>query len=412
MSIRLPGRRITVGCALAADGLYVAVPAGRSRAPLQFSLVWNETSPTPWPERFQLAMNELVTRCGTSHLALRMAILPPLLRHRFVSLPAIAAEDARRVLRRDAGRYFCGVKTEQEVAVTRKRRGAALGAAAADIALLDAMERAVTNAGAELVAVFSAYDVWARIACDSMAGPQASAVSAAVIGATRYDRLTIERRQLLALRYGPARHFDGKADIAIPDDESWRQRTAAAAATDRSAVPLVLERLREARAQLLWREARWWGVAAVLLLALAGALDLWGLGRERDALRIVRQAEREATSGAVTLRETATLRARHLEALTLARHSAPRWTPLLAQLAETLPADAYLTGLQAAADSIIIEGVAGSAAGVFNALHEMRGIAQVRALAPIRHERVDGEAAIERFVIGLQLASTAVEAKP
>lgn len=411
MKLKISGRRIAVGCALGSDGLYVAVPERRGAASLQLIVPWGAPA-TSWEERLVPAMQEIVTRCGTSHLALQIALLPPLVRHRFVSLPAMAVEDVRRVLRRDAGRYFCGAREAQEVAVARGGKGAPLSVAAVDAALMDALERSITSAGAHLGAVFSAYDIWNRIAGRELPAASGAALSVVVLGDARYDRLRTERKQLVALRYGPARLFDGIADVTIADDESWRLRTALHAARARGAVPFVLERLRAAAVHMAWRNVRWLGMAAAVLLVLAGALDLWGLQRERDLLRAVRRAEQAATSGALALREAAALRARHLEALTTARATAPRWTPVLARLAETLPADAYLTGLRAAADSVVIEGVAGSSAGVFNALHEMPGVSQVRALAPIRHERTDGEATIERFVIGLELIPSAGESRP
>lgn len=410
MKLTISGRRIAVGCALGSDGLYVAVPERRGAASLQFTIPWAEPA-TSWEERLGPAMQEIVTRCGTSRLALQVAPLPPLVRHRFVSLPAMAVEDVQRVLRRDAGRYFCGAREEQEVAVARRGKGTPLSVAAVDAALLDALERSITSAGAHLGAVVSAYDIWGRIAGREAPAATGAALSVVVVGDARYDRLGIERQQLVALRYGPARLFDGIADVTIADDESWRLRTALHALRARGAVPFVLERLHAAAARRAWRNVRWLGMAAAVLLVLAGALDLWGLQREREMLRTVRRAEQAATSGALALREAAALSARHLVALTTARATAPRWTPVLARLAETLPADAYLTGLQAVADSVVIEGVAGSAADVFNALHEMPGVSQVRALAPIRHERTNGEATIERFVIGLELVRSVGEPK-
>lgn len=397
-----------VGCALGADALYVAIVGRRGTEPDTFTCQWSEEqAERPWPERFAAAMQEIVSRCGTSRVALRVAILPPLARHRFIALPALSLDDARRVLQRDATRYWCGVGAEQAVAVTRPvRPRGPLAAVAVDAALLDALERVVADSGAQLDGVCSAADVWAAHV------PTVADGQIAVLGDVRYDRLEVFRGRLIGLRSGPARFLDGGADAVHRDDGSWRLRTAVLALRANHGDPLISDRLREAAARRAWRHSMYLGGAAAVLLAVAGGLDLWGLQREHAHVRAVRQTAQSATAHALSLRELVALRVGHLAALSAARQQAPRWTAMLAQLAEALPGDAYLTGLQATVDSVIIEGVAGSAAGVFNALHEMGGVSQVQALAPIRHERTEGQAAIERFVIGLSWSDSTLAARP
>ena len=108
------------------------------------------------------------------------------------------------------------------------------------------------------------------------------------------------------------------------------------------------------------------------------------------------------------LRETMEGIEARLTALAAAETGASRWSGIIAEVAEHLPSDAHLIGMRGTGDSLLLEGVAARAAGVFESLQLAPGVAGVRAAAPIRQEGQDSGAAVERFSLGARLATTRV----
>ena len=92
-----------------------------------------------------------------------------------------------------------------------------------------------------------------------------------------------------------------------------------------------------------------------------------------------------------------------LAALTDAERGALDWTAVLDQVAATLPPDAYLTGFRASGDSLVIEGAARRAAGVFEGLQAATRLSRVRPAGPIRQELRDSAPPIERFIASATL---------
>ena len=65
-----------------------------------------------------------------------------------------------------------------------------------------------------------------------------------------------------------------------------------------------------------------------------------------------------------------------------------------------------------AADSLLLEGIADRAVGVFEAMQAAPDVLGVRAQAPIRRELRDGDQPIERFSLAARLGVTPQEDDP
>jgi Tfp pilus assembly protein PilN len=145
--------------------------------------------------------------------------------------------------------------------------------------------------------------------------------------------------------------------------------------------------------------------AAALLLLSAG-FELWGAHRELAALHGQRETIRGTVVKAMELREAVAEVDDRLRGLAAAETAASRWSGVIADVAEHLPADAHLISLRGAGDSLVLEGVAARAAGVFESLQQAPGVAGVRAEAPIRQEARDSAPPVERFSLGARLAAS------
>ncbi|HKG92324.1 MAG TPA: hypothetical protein VKA84_10550, partial [Gemmatimonadaceae bacterium] len=167
---------------------------------------------------------------------------------------------------------------------------------------------------------------------------------------------------------------------------------------------LLPERIHAARRRREARLATAMLAAAGLMLAAAGALQLWGTRRELAQVTAARSALRGRLAGVLATRDTLAAVGGQLAELRAAEAGAPRWSPALAVVARYLPRDAYALSFRTDADSIVVEGVAEHAAPVFDALRRAPGVLAVRAQGSIRQEIQDGGAALERFTLVARLA--------
>jgi hypothetical protein len=88
-----------------------------------------------------------------------VALVPPLVRVRHIALPPLREAERRRVLERDAGRYFVGLGEPHivgSVALTRRTIPVSVFAAAAPARLIEEIEAAVAAAGWVLAAIVPA----------------------------------------------------------------------------------------------------------------------------------------------------------------------------------------------------------------------------------------------------------------
>jgi Tfp pilus assembly protein PilN len=142
---------------------------------------------------------------------------------------------------------------------------------------------------------------------------------------------------------------------------------------------------------------------AAALVIVSGGLLLWGLKRELRATVAERTAIRPEVSRALAVRaDIGGLDARSAMIATL-RSATPRWSAVLASIAQALPSDAHLTSIQAHADTVVLEGVAARAGGVFEALQRDPDITAVHSNAPVRQQLQDGTP-VEHFAVAARLA--------
>jgi len=156
---------------------------------------------------------------------------------------------------------------------------------------------------------------------------------------------------------------------------------------------------RTASQRLAWQLA---GIAAALVI-IAGGLMLWGAKRELRATVGERAAIRSEVARALALRsDIGGLDARASMIATL-NSTTPRWSSVISSVARALPTDAHLTSIQAHADTIVLEGVATRAGGVFEALQRDPDITAVHSNAPVRQQLQDGTP-VEHFGVAARLA--------
>jgi Tfp pilus assembly protein PilN len=103
---------------------------------------------------------------------------------------------------------------------------------------------------------------------------------------------------------------------------------------------------------------------------------------------------------------------RQLAALAATQRAAPQWSDVISNLAVHLDEHSYLTSLRARDDSLLVEGIAVSAARAFDSMFQTPGLVSVKAAAPVRRESPQGGPALERFTIGAVVAHGPPAAAP
>src|SRR5205809_962886 len=128
--MRLFGRAPRIAIALGVDRLVAVLPHGRR-------LETTEVADLP------RAFGELKTTTALSRASVTVALVPPLVELRRLSLPRLRDEERRRVLTRDAARYFVGAQEPQVIGTeVLPAAGAPVLAAAAPAQLVDAAQYA------------------------------------------------------------------------------------------------------------------------------------------------------------------------------------------------------------------------------------------------------------------------------
>ncbi len=347
-----------------------------------------------------------------------IALLPPLAQARLLELPPLRPAEYRRILSRDAARYFptgdvAQVAAGEPLAARGPRRSLPrVLAAVAASDLIEALVRTVDAAGWQLGSIVPAEVAWLQRLRGEVAALVVPAgtlvavlrVAGGVPVALRRVRRPLHEAPRVVREVIAELERDGAA-VQVLDDALSAAAAGAVRAPGPELLPdrVVVERRRRVNRRVIQLSA-----AALALLLAAAGLDLWGARRELAAVASRRAAIREEVAAALARQDTLeSLVARHA-ALERAGGAAVRWSEVLTDFSDYLPRDAHLSAFRGRADSVGLEGIARRAAGVFEALRRAPRVAGVRADAPIRQETSQsGGPPVERFAVAARLASDA-----
>ena len=375
--MRRPSFRPHIGIALAKDRVVAALPDGRR---LEATEVVDLHS----------AFAELREAARTKRATVSVALVPPLVEVRHIALPPLLESERRRVLERDAGRYFVGLREPQVVAST----STPVFAAAAPARLVEAIEAAVAAVGWVLAAIVPAQSAWAAA--------RDGHVVVRLAHGTELLRV-VRGRVLERRRFRPAGGDPASADLrdAFETEDPVASAAKHAPATfepDLCSAPRHAMRQRRAR-----RVASALAGAALVCAILAAAVDYWGLHRELTAVGERRAELGPRVAAAMQRRDSLAVLTGNLTTLGTLEGSAARWSVFLTDLADKLPRDAHVVALRGRGDSVVVEGVAGRAISVFQALQQMPRVTTVRAEAPIRRDVASNGTVREQFALSARL---------
>lgn len=399
------------------------------------------------------ALRELRDAVGGDAGAIAVSLLPPLVRMRRLELPPLTDEETRRVIERSAGRYFTGVRDPQTVGVVRLthqlRRTGIVVAAAAPARLINAILEAAHATGWSVSGIVPAHAAWVAGARAQWSQLGRESAQLAVLREDTTELVRIERGAIAAIRqFGVAsarldQLIDAVADpgdglgplplltigpdhrrdeligplrdrgIALGERAArWRamsqspEAMAAAFAGDAHGFDLLPQAAHAVRDHRTRLAAAWLAAAAVLLVLIGAAAQLWDAKRELAALEAKRAEIRAAVSEVVEARGMIDAIQRRVAALTPLESNATHWSAVLAEVARYLPRDAYLVDVRGASDSLMVEGLAGRAAGTFAALERAPTIRSVRPAGAIRRDVTADGVPVERFSIAARLAGS------
>ncbi len=371
--------------------------------------------------------------------SLAVALMPPLAEVRSIPLPPLGDDEVLQLLARSGGRYFLGARGPQVIGVMPRARGEGEQprvVVAAAARLVTAIEGAVLAAGWAGVTLVPAEAAWAAAAGAIWPGRVGGVVGLVIAesdhtlvieseggglrGVRRFrtaDRdaaLLVEALRPLdtvavvggdAPRAQVVRALAGLGVSVQPIPEAWATAAsdpAALAARMASAVSaprLASARQRETRAAQVRRVAWQLGAATVVLLMVAAAFELIGARRQLAALQSARAAVAPAVQATLVGRSSMEEAYRRIADVMMAERNAPAWSSILADFAARVPEDAHLTGFRARGDSLVVDGLAGSASLVFQSLEASSALANLRASAPVRRQSPEGSDPMERFTI-------------
>jgi len=387
-----------------------------------------------WPS-LEEALKTLASISGGGSHALYVALAAPLIELRPIALPPLDEEAMQLLLSRHAGRYFIGARGPQVVGALRETTSAGpestVLAAAASARVVSAIESAAHAAGWQVAGIVP---VEAAVAAAAGTRDGGDLFLLAIHGTGVMDALHVAGgtlRGVRRLRAGGADialvaslaaghriHIAGAADpelaTALADrglsavrgadagEELWR--IAARGAPVAAGPILVSDDVRTARAARAARVARWlWGSAAALLIASA-ALEWWGISRELSSVATERALLRPQLGTTLVGRATVETAYRRLGDLRSAERSSPQWSRVIATLASDLPEGSFMTTFRGRGDSLVVDGLAERAAGVFEMLERSTAFTGARSAAPVRREIQEGGEALEHYTIALRLA--------
>jgi len=362
-------------------------------------------------EELLTALAEMQETLVAPNAVLAVTLLPSLVQVRVLRFPRLRISEIRGVVARDVAKYFPAVRDLQVVAVAplAGERGGptAVLAAAAPAWIVEIISDVARAAGCGIASFEPAHAGWATWATSRGTGV------VVVEDDGRAELVRARHGKLLEVRRTP--NFPARLDAALAElGEAAPLRfgpaqlaEAAAIAASSAGFNLELELVPGAEAAGRTRRTRrlatrlWIAAAASLVLALG--LHRAALLRELSVFEQARAVQRVAVEAALATREASLGVQARVAALARATAEAPSWTAILNQVAVGLPADAYLTSLRSSLDSVVIDGVASRAAGVFEGLQTATLLAGVRPAGPIRQEVRDSGPPIERFTASATL---------
>jgi len=345
-------------CGIALSDTKVAAVAAGGGAPWQRTL--SPLEGNQWGALAQ-ALREGVD-AGAISSPVRIALLPPLVETRTVSIPPVNEADARRLLTRAASRHFVGAREPVEVGVAASPSGAARLAAAVSARVLRAILDAAREAQLDVDVVVPAQSALAggaqRTRSGAPAAPRAFLVA--------FDETT----ELLIIEHGvlvDVRRFRRRGD-----EDAIAEATRAIGDVTQVADPLTAS-----AAAMATHAADGWS----MMLNGARADGAGNARSNAPAWRLL---------GAAAL-------------LALGTVDGPAWSGVLAAVGEALPSDAFITHLRAHGDTLVLEGNAVRATTAFDALAAAPWVRAISASAPIRRETADDGAVTEKFEFTLTL---------
>ena len=385
------GRRPRIGIALAPNRLVAVLPRGRR-------LEARDVADLP------RAFAELKRASGYGRAVVSVALVPPLVALRRVSLPPLRDEERRWVLARDAARYFIDARERQVIGAAALPLGApraSVLAVAARARLVEDLEAACAAVEWTLAAIVPAHAAWAA----SVSARDARTTAVVVRLPDAIEVLRLEGGRLVERHRLP---HDGARDLPAPAVVLAAPGTdplvvAAESAPDTAALELCSDGRHAARRRIARRVAAGLAAVAAACLVIAAGLDVWGLDRQLSTLRARRSALASQVGAAMRARDSLSELTGSVAAVRRLDETGPQWSAFLADMAEYLPRDAHLIALRGAADSVVIEGVARQAAGVFQAVQQMPRVVAVRAEAPIRQDAAADGTVREQFALGTVL---------
>lgn len=442
-------KRIVTGVAISLTELCAADIRLRGTA----DRAWRATLEPPpsdgigWPSLVS-ALSSLAGAIGATDGTLAISLLPPLTEVRRLELPPLNDVELQRLLARNASRYFVNARGAQVVGATiagRRVRGAptpvlATSASARQVAMI---RTAAQQAGWNVASVAPAESAWAAAALAIWLAFARQSAWGIVALADRTDLMQFDAGRLVGVRRFRAGAGDAamivdaigpSARIGIIGAQAARRELGGALASHSATVAaltgewasaaehpellaahfagreigpvlrgeeaVVVERARAQRAA--WIVA----AAAVVVLALAAGVELWGVHRQLDLVRAERERIRPQMASTLLGRTTVDATSRSLAALNAVDRDAPYWSTIITTLSQAITEDAYLTAIRARNDSLVVDGLAEHASRVFDALQRSNVVVDVKSAAPVRRELQDDGNALDHFTISARVPPT------
>jgi Tfp pilus assembly protein PilN len=344
--------------------------------------------------------------------------------------------EAEAVLSRDVARYFLGATRAHVVAATptygtgspganAKDGASRVFAAAAPLAFLEGVGKAVAEVGWALGSLSASHGIWVHAAAAAGEGGANGVVAVVGDGAHVFAledgrpaavrRVDVEDPDGVVKALGPGpgtvlvvassprleglrNAFSQRGWNAMRDPEGWGSAEETAAA---NAAPGGLEFLppsvSEERRRARRRTALGMGIGAVVLLLASAGVHFWGAHRELRELQDRRKAIESEVAPALAARDSLQTFISRVHALEALQASAPLWTRSLVEVSALLPDDAYLTGFYASGDTVELEAAGTRAAKAIQTLRESGLFEDLRLQGTVERELNEGETVEERF---------------
>jgi Tfp pilus assembly protein PilN len=397
-----------------------------------------------WPSLI-VALNNLAEAVGGPGGTLAISLLPPLTEVRRLELPPLDDIELQRLLARNASRYFVNARGAQVVgsaSAGRRVRGApapvvATSASARQVAMI---RTAAQQAGWTIESVAPAESAWAAGMLTMWPASARQPAWGIVAQLDRTDVMQFEGGRLVGVRrfragaadaarivdaIGPSARvgivgaaaprrelagaMSGRGITGTPVTGGWSApaelpELLAAHFAGREIGPVLRGEETLAVERARGRRAAWLvAAAAVVVLALSAAVELWGVHRQLVAVRAERERIRPQIASTLIGRTTVDAASRNLALLNAVERDAPRWSSIITTLSQAITEDTYLTAIRARKDSIVVDGLAEHASRVFDALQRSNVVVDVKAAAPVRRELQDDGTALDHFTIAARV---------